>query len=166
ELLDTNTPGLYNQAIMDFGNAVCKPQSPLCFSCPMRKFCVAYKTDSIAQYPVKAKKLKIQTRYFQYFLLHYRGELLVHQRTEKDIWLQLYDFPLHESSSEQSEKEAFKFLKAEWNLSEKDMKTWEKSKPFVQQLSHQKIIAQFYSIVLTKKPSVKNGYQKIAYEDL
>ncbi len=132
----------------------------------MQKICVAYKTDAVAAYPVKAKKLKKQTRYFQYFLFHHRGELLVRERTEKDIWLQLYDFPLHESSGEQSEKEAFNYLKTQWNLSVRDMQSWEKSKPFVQQLSHQKIIAEFYSITLTKKPPLKDGYQKLPYQNL
>ena len=30
ELLDKKQPGIYNQAIMDFGAVVCKPAAPLC----------------------------------------------------------------------------------------------------------------------------------------
>ncbi|MEI2747774.1 MAG: hypothetical protein V9E88_03310 [Ferruginibacter sp.] len=33
QLIDQKNAGLYNQAIMDFGATVCKPQQPLCASC-------------------------------------------------------------------------------------------------------------------------------------
>jgi A/G-specific adenine glycosylase len=36
QLLDKRRPGIYNQALMDFGALVCKPQSPLCRQCPLK----------------------------------------------------------------------------------------------------------------------------------
>jgi A/G-specific adenine glycosylase len=36
-LLDINVAGLYNQAIMDFGAIICKPQNPLCTQCPQQE---------------------------------------------------------------------------------------------------------------------------------
>ena len=41
ELLDKKSPGLYNQAIMDFGATVCKP-TPVCQQCPFNKNCKAF----------------------------------------------------------------------------------------------------------------------------
>jgi A/G-specific adenine glycosylase len=35
-LLNSRQPGIYNQAIMDFGAVICKPQNPLCLSCPLK----------------------------------------------------------------------------------------------------------------------------------
>ena len=35
-LLDKTQPGVYNQAIMDFGATVCLPKNPACKTCPMR----------------------------------------------------------------------------------------------------------------------------------
>ncbi len=32
----------YNQALMDFGATVCTAKKPLCLTCPMQKFCLAY----------------------------------------------------------------------------------------------------------------------------
>ena len=40
-LLDTSQPGVYNQAIMDFGALQCKPKSPNCCECPMSSNCIA-----------------------------------------------------------------------------------------------------------------------------
>ena len=36
QLLDKKKPSIHNQAIMDFGALVCKPQNPLCEQCPFR----------------------------------------------------------------------------------------------------------------------------------
>ena len=37
ELLDKDQPGIYNQALMDFGAVICKPQLPLCATCALKK---------------------------------------------------------------------------------------------------------------------------------
>ena len=66
-LMDKRSPAIYNQAIMDFGAMICKPQSPLCNQCPQSGDCLAYKkngwTNSL---PVKKKKLQKKTRWFYY----------------------------------------------------------------------------------------------------
>ena len=40
-LIDKKNAANYNQAIMDFGATVCKPQSPLCSQCVLSKNCYA-----------------------------------------------------------------------------------------------------------------------------
>ena len=35
----------YNQALMDFGAKVCTAKKPLCLTCPMREFCLAYPVE-------------------------------------------------------------------------------------------------------------------------
>ncbi len=42
KLLDKKLPGVYNQAIMDFGSTICKPKLPLCNVCPLKQKCFAY----------------------------------------------------------------------------------------------------------------------------
>ena len=61
KLLDKNQASFYNQAIMDFGATVCKPQLPLCPTCPLQKECVAYKNNAVQGYPVKEGKLVKKT---------------------------------------------------------------------------------------------------------
>ena len=60
ELLDKKQPGLYNQAIMDFGAVVCKPKIPACHDCIMQKNCNAYQLELVAELPVKEKKIVTQ----------------------------------------------------------------------------------------------------------
>jgi A/G-specific adenine glycosylase len=38
-VLDTQRPGDFNQAMMELGATVCLPQRPLCLHCPLQQFC-------------------------------------------------------------------------------------------------------------------------------
>jgi len=67
-LLDATKPGVYNQAIMDFGALQCKPKSPNCYECPMSTNCIAFENKLVKQLPIKEKKLKIKKKYFNFFV--------------------------------------------------------------------------------------------------
>ena len=71
ELLDKNHPGLYNQAIMDFGAVICKPAAPLCDTCVFKKECYAFRHNKVNALPVKEKKINIKKRWFYYLVLEY-----------------------------------------------------------------------------------------------
>ena len=107
ELLDKKQPGIYNQAIMDFGAVICKPVSPLCTKCVFKKQCSAFLNNKIDKLPVKGKKITIRKRWFYYLLLEYKNKMLIHQRTVKDIWQLLYEFPLIEENKELSQTKNF-----------------------------------------------------------
>ncbi len=98
-LLDKKNPALYNQAIMDFGATVCKPQLPLCGQCFLAVSCKAYNENTIDILPVKEKKIKRKHRFFYYLVLEKAGYLLVRKRTTKDIWQNLHEFFLIENTS-------------------------------------------------------------------
>jgi len=92
-------PSLYNQAIMEFGALQCKPK-PLCSTCPLDSDCFARKNSLTGSLPVKEKKLKKRNRYFNYFVCIKDNEILINKRTAGDIWQELYDLPLIETSED------------------------------------------------------------------
>lgn len=96
-LLDKSEPGIHNQAIMEFGALQCTPSSPNCTSCPLQIFCVAYKQKTTALLPVKKGKTKVTTRYFNYLFIKKDKFTYLQKRTGKDIWMNLYEFPLIET---------------------------------------------------------------------
>ncbi len=96
ECLDESKPHLYNQAIMDFGATICKPEQPLCKTCPLSKKCYAFKNKISAELPVKNKKKSIKRRYFLFLIYMKEGKIGIEKRTEKDIWKNLFQFPLVE----------------------------------------------------------------------
>ncbi|SHF60545.1 A/G-specific adenine glycosylase [Pedobacter caeni] len=97
ELIEGQEPSLYNQAIMEFGALQCKPKSPDCGSCPVQSGCYAKNKDQVGLLPLKLKKLKKRTRYFNYMVCFDGDNLLVNKRTAGDVWQELYDFPLIET---------------------------------------------------------------------
>ena len=158
-LLDTEQPGVYNQAIMDFGATVCKPVAPLCQSCPFKKTCIAFKENKISQLPVKHKKIVLKQRWFYFLLPSYRGQLPVKVRTEKDIWQGLTTFPMLEMEKETSLKILLK--QAEKNkLIPSGAYSVEFISPLYRQaLSHQLIAGQFIRIRLRKKSSLDKEWK-------
>ncbi len=98
ELLDKKDPATFNQAIMEFGALHCKPQNPLCATCPFNDKCLALKDNRIKELPVKLKKTKLKKRYFNYLVFDLNEEhTILEQRSGKGIWNGLYQFPLVES---------------------------------------------------------------------
>jgi len=147
-LLARKEPGIYNQAIMDFGATQCVPSNPDCKICPMQKKCVAFKKDLINTLPIKSKKIKKRDRFFNYLVCKKVDTIILNKRTQKDIWFNLYDFPLVESTKLLNEEELRKnevFQKIIGNIPFSIKKV---SKPFKQLLTHQKIVANFWEIEL------------------
>ena len=83
--------GLYNQAIMDFGAIQCTPQSPDCMGCPLVESCEAFRTDRVAQLPVKLKTLKVKERHLIYIYVRCKGYVAIHRRGPGDIWQGLWE---------------------------------------------------------------------------
>lgn len=158
ELLDKKQPGIYNQSIMDFGAVLCKPQLPLCTSCPLKKKCVAFAKNMVDTLPVKEKKIKVKSRWFYYIRADYKGQILVRKRGPKDIWENLYEFVLHESSlpMQMGELEQLPVLKKLTGLRKPVIKGL--SAPVSQKLSHQIIYGQFMKVSLNKKITPE-GYE-------
>ncbi len=150
ELLDKQQPGSYNQAIMDFGATHCTPVAPACKKCLMQTDCTAFQKRMIARLPIKSKKLKRRQRFFNYLLLNHNGQLILKKRTKKDIWQNLYEFPLIETNALVEERQILKKhqLWKEW-MHDANAKIERVSEPLKQDLTHQRIIVRFWEISLS-----------------
>lgn len=146
-LLDPAHPGLYNQAIMDFGALCCLPSQPRCQECPLQHRCLAFGAGNVSSRPVKQGKTRVEPRYFNYLHIICGSELLLARRERKDIWQGLYEFPLIETPSPMEyldliRTDEFRRLfdgVGEWRLSESVVMP-------PHQLSHQSIRAVFYRL--------------------
>ena len=56
EVVPSDRPGAFNQALMDLGSALCLPAAPRCPDCPLRGLCTAEREGSQARIPVRAPK--------------------------------------------------------------------------------------------------------------
>ncbi|HVV55011.1 MAG TPA: A/G-specific adenine glycosylase [Mucilaginibacter sp.] len=110
EVLNKEHPGLHNQAMMEFGALLCKPQNPDCSSCPVRAGCFAYNNKQVSNLPQKLRTVKIRERYFNYLVITDGDKILMRQRDDKDIWANMYDLPLIESERHLSPNEVINLL--------------------------------------------------------
>lgn len=142
---------IFNQAMMDFGSAICVPQKPLCQDCCFQHYCKAYTEGKVNVLPNKQKQSPKTHRYFHFidFVLP-DGRIILQQRTTPDIWNKLFQLPLIELPIEEMLSEAH--ILALW--SEMSMETWAgdlKLNPLYQSkqaLTHRYIHGHFYQIVV------------------
>ena len=163
ELLIEKDAAIYNQAIMEFGAIQCKPKSPNCSRCPMQDFCIAYSANSVAELPVKSKKIKVKNRFLHYLMIEQEDNIFLGKR-KSGIWIGLYEFPFLEFPIKMNEKQVMQsdeWLKIFLNFT-CDVKSV--SSEFIHILSHQKIHAQFWQIKAASV--VLKEYERISKNSL
>jgi len=99
QIMDQSQPGLFNQAIMEFGALQCIPASPDCSACPFETQCFAYSFGKVNNFPVKRNKTKTKTIYLYYFHIRSGNHIYLKKRKGKGIWQNLYEFPQIESET-------------------------------------------------------------------
>lgn len=154
QLLDVNNPSNHNQAIMELGALICKPNNPLCSDCPLNSSCLALNYKTIEILPVKIKNEPVKKRYFNYIVIQTTtNKTLFLKRTKKDIWLNLYEFPLIETLKpiqdiEIIEKLLFKSLFKTHNII--SLKCFNE-KSIVTKLTHQHLYSKFWIVKTTEQ---------------
>lgn len=154
-----NSPGDFNQALMDLGSMICKPVNPLCGECPLSENCYAFRLDQVNEIPVKYKKIKSRKRYFHYLIIISSGEVLLNRRKGKDIWEGLYEFPLFETDHSFNDRELQEEVERMIIPAENDYLIQKISPEIIHILSHQKIITRFIHIEMDEIPDkLKKSY--------
>ena len=150
-LISQNEPAIFNQAIMDFGAIQCTPKGTDCSPCPFKATCVAYATNQIDKLPVKLSKTKVKNRYMDFLIfLDDNSNTQIEQRTKKDIWQNLYQFPVVDRFDEApiDLKQHVLSCYPQHQISHIESLTKE---VIIHQLSHQKIHVHFW-LVKTNTP--------------
>ena len=156
ENLDHKKPGLYNQALMDFGATICKPMAPLCSSCVMQKTCVAFKSNQINVLPIKLKQIQKRKRYFDFFIFKNENNWLLQKRGNEDIWAGLYQFYLVENSSLLPANPSYlnQVLQNQLAIKNKEVINSIVTAPVHQLLTHQQLTIRFIEVTLKSKPAI------------
>ena len=106
ELLPADSPGDFNQALMELGATVCTPRAPSCLACPLRKHCAAQQKG--AQESIPAVKKKSPTRAVDQVtvLVERDGKLLLLRRPPAGLWGGLWEPPTGELAAGEDPAEA------------------------------------------------------------
>ncbi len=92
-LVPPGRAGDYNQAVMDLGATVCKPQHPACPVCPLRGLCEAQKPGVQEQRPVARKRPPVPHYTVAAGIIRRRGRILIAQRPAHKLLGGLWEFP-------------------------------------------------------------------------
>jgi len=93
EFLDRHHPGTFNQAMMELGAMICKPQQALCTTCPVHPFCSAYKRDRVEDFPKKIKKDPTPLYPIAVGVVFKKGRVLITRRKLDGLLGGLWEFP-------------------------------------------------------------------------
>lgn len=131
ELISSKNPGDHNQAMMEIGATVCTPTQPSCETCPVNILCEARAKNTIKDLPVKSKKTKVRNRHFHFIIYSGHNATILEQRIAKDIWQNLYQFPMIETEDAKTPRVGQVSIK-------------HSSEQVIHKLSHQHIYATFH----------------------
>ncbi len=117
QLLDSGQAGTFNQAMMELGALVCKPQNPLCDVCPLNSQCLAFKTHQVAKFP-KRRKSRVTPLYHIAVGVVFKGDrVLITQRKAEGLLGGLWEFPGGKiKEGESPEAACIREIKEEVNL--------------------------------------------------
>ncbi len=142
QILDRENPRLFNSAIMEFGALYCTPtltsseyEGIACAHCPLSELCLGYAHHTAELLPQRKPRTELRDRYLNYIIyIDSERRTLLHQRTEKDIWQHLYEFPLIEGDRLLTDDEVRALLSVSRSF----------SFDFTHVLSHQRLHARFF----------------------
>ncbi|MBL8536072.1 MAG: A/G-specific adenine glycosylase [Hyphomonadaceae bacterium] len=85
ELVTSERPGDWAQALMDLGATVCTPKAPRCDACPLSKTCAAFAAGASERYPRRLAKAERPRRYGVVYRIERDGAIWLVRRPEKGL---------------------------------------------------------------------------------
>ncbi len=83
----------YTQAIMDLGATLCTRTKPACDRCPVSADCVAFRLQTVADFPGKKAKTLKPLRTTTMVMASAAGQVYLERRPEAGIWGGLWSLP-------------------------------------------------------------------------
>jgi len=112
QLLDRQSPGDFNQAMMELGALVCLPAQPMCHACPVANMCGARGPTEKAERPARRKAE------LHYALARRNGSVLLRQRNKQSSLMPgMWELPEIEAAGKHSK---LPFLKLRHSITTTD----------------------------------------------
>jgi len=95
-LVPGERPGDFNQALMEHGATVCRPENPLCLLCSVREQCLAYRHGRVDELPPAKVRAAPKRMTLAVAVWSHEGRLLLARRAEKGLFGGLWELPAAE----------------------------------------------------------------------
>jgi A/G-specific adenine glycosylase len=97
EFLDRDSPGDFNQGMMELGATVCLPREPRCHACPVAIHCRAHKLGKETEYPLLAPRAPMEGVSEYAVAILRRGRALWLKRPESGSFAGMWELPRAEA---------------------------------------------------------------------
>lgn len=96
-----DTPGDFNQALMELGAMVCVPNgAPLCEECPIKNLCASYHTELVEQLPMKSEKPPRTAQEYTVLIYCHDGKVFLEKRPDRGLLAGMWGFVMQEGIAE------------------------------------------------------------------
>ena len=92
-LLDRESPGTFNEAMMELGALVCTPSDPRCGACPFTRTCLARQRDLVASIPAPKVRPRRGHLALACAVVLREGAILLARRQERGLFGGLWELP-------------------------------------------------------------------------
>jgi A/G-specific adenine glycosylase len=117
--------------------------------------------------PVKTPGRKAQLRWFYFYIISDKDQVILTKRGDRDIWKSLYHFPVLESLSPLAEEEVLGNLMSVCSGLSSGLQSTSLSPSMLHQLSHRTIHARFIHAKVSSLPaSLPEGWLRIPRQEL
>ena len=137
---------------MELGALVCTPRNPQCAVCPVKKLCVAFKENRVAELPNLGKRATATARRFVAFVVEHRGKFLVRQRPVNVVNAHLWEFPNVELNGHTSQPEDV--FKSQFGFAPPELEALPSVK---HSITRYRITLEAFRITLKKAPKTAVG---------
>jgi A/G-specific adenine glycosylase len=96
ELLPSDRPGDFNQAMMELGATICLPQQPRCTGCPLSRFCIANIRGDVSRYPARrSQPPSVSHSYVAAVVWDKKRRVLLVKRSSDHRWMRgFWELPM------------------------------------------------------------------------
>ncbi len=92
-LLAEEDPGGFNQAMMELGALVCRPDRPECPQCPVSADCRAFRAGKVKDYPLREARKSVPLHHVAVGVIRRGGRVLITRRKSDGLLGGLWEFP-------------------------------------------------------------------------
>lgn len=92
-LLDQTQPGAFNQAMMELGAVICRPQQPECTQCPVCNLCQAFLSQRQSVLPIKLSARALPEHQIAVGIIYENGNFLIVRRQDDGLLGGMWEFP-------------------------------------------------------------------------
>ncbi len=111
-LVKGERPGDFNQALMEHGATVCRPEAPLCLLCPVRAACLAFRHGRVDELPPARVRAPPKRLTLALAVWAHGDTLLFARRADAGLFGGLWELPAAEVAEDTPAPEAARRLSA------------------------------------------------------